>query len=151
IQKMKSFKSIKVTGKFAVQGVEGPIVVQKKRPSSFRADITIQGKNIVQGYDGETGWQINPFAGSSEPEKVAGDDLKDFQEQADFDGPFIDYKEKGNMVELLGKEDVEGSPAYKLKVTLKNGDVRYVYLDSENYLEIRSVSKRKTPGGEVEV
>src|SRR5262249_8904058 len=150
IQRLKSFKSIKITGKIATQGVEISIVVQKKRPNSFRADASFQGKSIVQAYDGETGWEINPFAGSSEPENVAGEELKGSQEQADFDGSLIDYKEKGNTVELLGKEDLEGSPAYKLKVALKNGDVVYVYLDGENYLEIKSVSKRKTPGGEIE-
>jgi hypothetical protein len=67
------------------------------------------------------------------------------------DGPIIDYKAKGNSVELLGKEDVEGSPAYKLKVTLKNGDVSYVYIDAETALQVKETSKRKQQGSEIEV
>src|SRR4030095_3921390 len=86
-----------------------------------------------------------------EPEKLAGEDLKDLQEQSDLDGPLVDYKEKGHTVELLGKEEVEGTPAYKLKLTLKGGDVRNVYIDAENYLEMKVNLKRKTPGGEIEV
>ena len=114
-------------------------------------DITFQGKSMVQAYDGSTGWKIDSFQGSSEPEKVAGDELKDAQEQGDLDGPLVDYKEKGHTVELIGKEDVEGTPAYKLKLTLKNGDVRNIYLDAENYLELKVNLKRKTQGGEIEI
>jgi outer membrane lipoprotein-sorting protein len=151
IQKLKAIKSIRMTGKITPQGLEIPIVLQAKRPSFVRMEITFQGKSQIQAYDGETGWKVDPFQGSSEPEKVAGDDLKDLQEQSDLDGAMIDYKEKGHSVELIGKEDVEGTPAYKLKLTLKTGDVRYIYLDADNYLELKVTSKRKTPGGEVEV
>lgn len=151
VQKVKAIKSVKASAKVSQGGIEIPITVQQKRPNMVRMDMTFQGKAMVQAYDGETGWQINPFQGSSEAEKMAGDELKDVQEQADMDGPLIDYKEKGHTVELIGKEDVEGTPAYKLKVTLKNGDVRNYYLDAESYLELKVNSKRKTPGGEIEV
>ncbi len=79
------------------------------------------------------------------------DDAKDVVEQADMDGPIVDYKSKGNSVELLGKEDIEGSPAYKLKVSLKNGDVSYVYIDTETALQVKETSKRKQQGSEIEV
>ncbi len=151
VQKLKAVKSIKATGKITQQGLEIPIILQQRRPGMARMDITFQGKSMVQAYDGANGWKIDPFQGSSEPEKLAGDDLKDVQEQSDIDGPLVDYKEKGHTVELIGKEDVEGTPAYKLKLTLKNGDVRNIYLDAENYLELKVSLKRKTPGGEIEV
>jgi outer membrane lipoprotein-sorting protein len=150
-QKIKSVKSLKLTGKIAQQGLEIPFTIQQKRPSSFRLDANFQGKSLIQAYDGETGWKVDPFQGSSEPEKMAGDELKDAQEQADLDGALVDYKEKGHTIELVGKEDMEGSPAYKLKLTLKTGDVRYIYLDSANHLELKVTSKRKTPGGEMEI
>ena len=63
----------------------------------------------------------------------------------------VDYKDKGHTVELIGKEDMEGTPVYKLKLTFKSGSVRTIYLDAENYLELRVTAKRKTPGGELEV
>jgi outer membrane lipoprotein-sorting protein len=151
VQKLKAVKSIKATGKITQQGLEIPIVLVQRRPGMARMDITFQGKSMVQAYDGTTGWKIDPFQGSNEPEKMAGDELKDVQEQSDLDGPLVDYKEKGHTVELIGKEDVEGTPAYKLKLTLKNGDVRNVYLDAQNYLELKINLKRKTPGGEVDV
>jgi uridine kinase len=81
---------------------------------------------------------------------MAGDQLDEIKEEADFDGPMVDYKAKGNKVEYLGKVDVEGTPAYKMKVTLKNGNEQTVYLDADNYLEIKSEGKRKVQGQEVE-
>jgi outer membrane lipoprotein-sorting protein len=150
-QKLKAVKSVKISGKITPQGLEIPITLIQKRPAMIRMDMTFQGKSMVQAYDGENGWKIDPFQGSSEPEKVAGEELKDLQEQSDLDGPLVDYKDKGHTVELIGKEDMEGTPVYKLKLTLKNGDVRHIYLDADNYLELKVTSKRKTPGGEVEV
>lgn len=151
VQKLKAIKSIKATGKLSQQGLDIPITLQQKRAAMVRMDATFQGKALVQAYDGETGWKIDPFQGNADPEKVAGDDLKELQEESDLDGPLVDYKEKGHTVELIGKEDMEGTPAYKLKLTLKNGDLRNIYIDAENYLELRVTSKRKTPGGEIDV
>ena len=151
IQKLKAVKSMKASGKITPQGLEIPISLQQKRPGMVRMDATFQGKSMVQAYDGTTAWKIDPFQGNPDPEKVAGDDLKDLEEQADLDGPLVDYKQKGHTVELIGKEDMEGTPVYKLKLTLKNGDVRNIYIDAENYLELKVTSKRKTPGGEVDV
>jgi outer membrane lipoprotein-sorting protein len=149
-EKLKAVKSIKVTGKVIQQGIEIPITIQQKRPAMVRIDVTFQGKTQTSAYDGEVGWKTNPFQGSPDPEKVAGDELKELQEQSDMDGPLVDYKAKGHTVELIGKEDMEGTPVYKLKLTLKNGDVRNIYLDAENSLPLKVNLKRKTPGGEIE-
>lgn len=151
VQKLKAVKSIKASGKIIQQGIEIPITLQQKRATMVRMEATFQGKSMVQAYDGETGWKIDPFQGSSDPEKVAGDDLKDLQEQSDIDGALVDYKTKGHTVELLGKEDVEGTPAFKLKLTLKNGDVRNIYIDADTYVDLKITSKRKTPGGEIDI
>ena len=153
LQKLKAIKSVNATGKIIPAGLgqEIPITLQQKRPGSFRLEATFQGQTLVQAYDGTTGWKIDPLQGSSEPEKMAGDELKDAVEQADLDGPLVDYKEKGHTVEFVGKEEFEGSPVYKLKVTLKSGDVRYIYIDAATNLELKTTSKRKTPGGETEV
>ena len=151
IQKVKAIKSARLTAKIIQQGLEIPLVIQQKRPRFVRVDVTFQGKSQTMAYDGESGWKTDPFQGSPDPEKIAGDDLKEAEEQSDIDGAMVDYKEKGHKVELVGKEEMEGTPVYNLKLTLKNGDVRNIYLDAENYLELKVNLKRKTPGGEIEV
>jgi hypothetical protein len=150
VERLKAVKSAKVTGKIIQQGIEIPIMIQQKRPNMVRVDVTFQGKTQTGAYDGETGWKTNPFQGSPDPEKIAGDELKELQEQSDMDGPLVDYKAKGHAVELIGKEDLEGTPVYKLKLTLKNGDVRNIYIDADNWLTLKVNLKRKTPGGEME-
>jgi hypothetical protein len=105
----------------------------------------------VQAYDGKTAWAVMPFLGSPDPQVMAADDAKDVIEQADMDGPLVDYKAKGNAVELVGKDDVDGAPAWKLKLTLKNGDISYVYIDTETGLNVKETSKRKQQGSEIEI
>ena len=150
VEKLKAVKSLKITGKIIQQGIEIPLIIQQKRPAMVRIEATFQGKSQIGAYDGETGWKTNPFQGSSDPEKISGDELKELQEQADMDGPLVDYKAKGHTVELVGKEDMEGTPVYKLKLTLKSGDVRNLFIDVQSYLTLKVNLKTKTPGGEIE-
>jgi outer membrane lipoprotein-sorting protein len=152
LEKMKAVKSIRMTGKMTLgPGMEAPIRLELKRPHSVRMEFTIQGNTGVQAYDGKSGWSINPFGGKQEPEPLSADDMKDIEEQSDIDGPLVDYKEKGHTVELLGKEKVEGSDTYKLKVTLKSGDIRYQFLDAESFLTIREEARRIVRGTEQDV
>jgi hypothetical protein len=104
-----------------------------------------------QAYDGASGWSLMPFGGSKVPQQMTAEEATLAEEQADIDGPLIDYKAKGNTVELLGKEKVEGAEAYKLKVTLKNGVVRTMYVDAEHFLEIKEESRRTIRGSEMEM
>jgi hypothetical protein len=102
-----------------------------------RETFSLQGMTAVTAYDGATGWQIQPFGGKKDPELMGEDDLKDLLLDADFDGPLVDYKEKGNTVEFMGHDVVDGDDALRLKVTLKDGDIIYYFLDPDTYLEIR--------------
>jgi outer membrane lipoprotein-sorting protein len=130
--------------------MEAPFVMTKKRPENMKVDFTIQGMTASQAYDGSTGWAVMPFLGKKDPEAMAGDDLTSAKEQADFDGPFVDYAKKGNKVELVGKADVEGTPVYQVKLTTKQGTESLVSIDAESFLEIRIDSRRKIQGQEVE-
>jgi len=147
--KIKALKSIRMKISLMVQGLELPGVIEEARPNKQRLDITFQGMVITQSYDGKTAWQTNPLQGMKDPSPMGEVESKEMADDADVDGPFIDYKDKGNKVELIGKEDVEGSPTYKLKVTLKSGSVRYIFLDTDSFLEVHSESKRTIRGTEV--
>ncbi len=150
---LRALQSVKLTGKMLVN--EGQIQLAyaqtKKRPGAVRNESTLQGMTTVQAYDGTEGWKISPFQGRKDPEKMSADDPKSLMEDAEVDGPLVDWKEKGSTVEYLGTEDVDGTPAHKLKVTRKNGDVNFVYLDPEHFLEIRILTQRMEHGAQVEV
>lgn len=151
MEKLRAIKSVRMTGKMTLgPGIEAPVVMELKRPNAMRLDITVQGMVGSQAFDGASGWTLMPFSGSKVPQQMAADEMKLAQEQADIDGPLVDYKVKGNTVELQGKEKVEGADAYKLKVTLKNGDVRTLYIDAEHFLQIKDEAKRTIRGTEIE-
>ncbi|HWY67044.1 MAG TPA: hypothetical protein VNX88_00190 [Terriglobales bacterium] len=138
VEKIKSIKSYRFSGKFQQGSFTAQVAQEAKAPNNIREMFTLQGMTQIQAYDGKTGWQISPFQGRRDPEMLGEDDLRDVVEDADFYGPLVDYKEKGNTVEYLGHDSVDGDDVYRLKVTLKNGDIVYYYLDPDTYIEIRT-------------
>jgi hypothetical protein len=138
IDRIKAAKTRLTTGK--VRGGRGRVVVLRQmnmRPGLVRQELSMQGMTAVRAYDGSTGWQTQPFRGRKDPELMGEDNVRDLLLAADFDGPLVDYAEKGNTIEYMGHDTVDGDDALRLKVTLKNGDIVYYYLDPDTYLEIR--------------
>src|SRR5436305_8918675 len=138
VEKIKAIKSYRYTGKFQQGSFSAQVSQEATAPDHIREMFTIQGMTQIQAYDGSSGWQISPFQGRRDPEALGEEDLRDISEDSDFYGPLVDYKEKGNTVEYLGKDIVDGDDVYRLKVTLKNGDILYYYLDPDTYIEIRT-------------
>jgi len=137
LEKIKAIHSLHMTGKLTGGGFTATVTQDAMRPNLVRETFSLQGMTGVQAYDGTVGWQIQPFGGHKDPELMGEDDVRDLLRDADFDGPLVDYREKGNTVEYLGHDVVDGDDALRLKVTLKNGDILYYYLDPDTYLEIR--------------
>ncbi|MEO7724620.1 MAG: hypothetical protein ABIU29_08035 [Chthoniobacterales bacterium] len=123
----------------------------KKRTGKVRTDAVLQGMNLIQAYDGSSGWKIFPLYGRKDPEQMSGDEAKSLVEEAEIGGPLENWKEQGKTITYLGTEDVEGTAAHKLQVTRKDGDISYVYLDPEFFLEIRVIDLRTEQGAKVEV
>jgi hypothetical protein len=142
IDKIKSVKSIRLTGRLQSGSFTAQVGRDSLAPNMLRTTFTVQGMTEIEAYDGSTGWKISPFEGRKDPELLGEDDLRQLVEEADFYGPLLDYEAKGNKIEYLGHDSVDGDDAYKLKVTLKNGDLAYYFLDPETFLEIRVESVR---------
>ncbi len=135
--KLKSVRSIRTTAKFSQGSFRAEFRQENKRADKVREEFIIQGLAQVQAYDGKTGWQISPFGGRKDPELLSQDDLKSLVVDSDIDGPLVDYKEKGHKAELVGHDSMEGTDCFKIKLSMKNGDVRYYYLDADSYLELK--------------
>jgi hypothetical protein len=138
MEKIRAIKSLRMNGRFEQDGFRAQAGEEAKAPDQLRQTFTLEGMTAIQAYDGSVGWQISPFQGRKDPELLGEDDLRELVEEADFFGPLIDYRAKGETVEYLGHDSVDGDDAYRLKVTLKNGDIIYYYLDPDTYLEIRT-------------
>lgn len=147
--KIKAIKTMRSTGKREIQpGFSVPIVMEQSRPNKMRADFIVQGMTGSLAYDGANGWQLMPFQGNPNPEPMNEEMIKEFAEDSDIDGPLVDWKDKGHTVELVGKEPVEGTDAYKLKLTKKGGAVTHIWIDTDSFLELKSESKRSVRGTE---
>ena len=117
--------------------VQLPFVYEMQRPRMSRLEIEFNGQTAVQVYDGTHGWKLRPFLNRHEVEDFTNDELKATEVQADLDGALVDYVAKGTKVEVAGVEPVEGQPAYKLKLTLKNGRVVHEWIDAKSFLEVQ--------------
>ena len=151
VEKLKKVQSWRLTGKMSVgPGMEAPFTMEKKRPGKMRLDFTFSGMTGTQAFDGTHGWQVMPFMGKKDPEPLGAEEMKESERQADFDGPLVDWKAKGHMLEYVGKESVEGADTWKLKLTRKDGLVEFYYIDVETGLLLKETAKRTIRGTEVE-
>src|SRR5712664_4094309 len=151
IEKIKAVQSQRIGGHVSfTQGMEGTYIVELKRPLKMHVEISVGGQKFVRVYDGKSsGWMINPFAESKDVQPLPAEELKNISDESDFDGPLVDYKAKGNQIELVGKEKLDDKPIYRLKLTNKNGDVRSYFIDASSFLLLKWEGVRKTGDQEV--
>lgn len=151
-EKLTGIKSMRMSGKMIMgEGMEAPSTMEYKRPDMVRVEFTFQGMTGIQAYDGKEGWMVMPFTGKTEPEKMPPDAVELIKDQADIEGPLVNYQDKGHKVELVGSDELEGTPVYKLKVEKKDGTIEHHLIDKDNFLSIGQKTKRKVSGMEMEL
>jgi photosystem II stability/assembly factor-like uncharacterized protein len=152
MERIRAIKSLRLTGKVLFGGgdfsIEAAWARAAVRPGRLREEITLQGLTAVDAWDGKDAWSVQPFGGRRDPERISADEARARAQDADFEGPLVGWREKGHAVESLGAEDVDGTPALKLRVTLKDGDVVTIFLDPDLFLTIREARKRMVRGTE---
>ena len=149
--KLAAVSSLRLSGRMMLgQGREAPFLYEWKRPNQFRFELTMQGVTEVQAFDGESGWTTDP-PGQPDPQPMAPMQLAMMNDAIDFEGRLVNPKQKGIGVELVGKTEVEGTPAWEIQVTRADGGVEHSYLDAEYFLEILQLERYETPGGPMEM
>lgn len=150
VDKIKAVDALRTTGRMVF--AQGDFSIELGYNSvvgagaGCRTEVSLQGLTAITAYDGKTGWNVSPFQGRRDPERMAADDAKALEYCADLDGPLVDWQAKGHKVEYQGTEDVDGTEAHKLKVTLANGNVQTMYFDPDYFLEIRTLSQTTVRG-----
>jgi len=120
-----------------VEEVYLPFLMELARPRKMRFELQVAGQTALQVYDGVNGWKLRPYLNRLEVEPYTADEMKAASMQSELDGPLLDYAAKGTRIELDGTEKVEGRDTYKLKLTLKSGDVTHVWVDAQTFLETK--------------
>jgi hypothetical protein len=150
--KLQAISSIKREGHLIVPGANYDIRASTLvvRGGKVRNEYTLQGLTAVDALDGKDAWRIDPFQGRKDPARMSADEAKPLVLQSDMDLPLVDYRAKGHTVEYLGLEEVDGTPAYKVRVHLKTGDEVLYYIDPDTFMVIRDVQKQFVRGAEQE-
>ena len=121
----------------ANQQVQLPFTLEMKRPRKSRLEIEFGGQTAVQVYDGTNGWKLRPYLNRNDAEPFTALEAKSEGAKAEMDGPLVDYAAKGTKVQLEAVEPVDGRDAYKLKLTMKSGDVQHIWIDEQSFLDVR--------------
>lgn len=151
MEKIQAVQTLRRTGKFVGGGgFEADIMQENKRGNSVREEFSLQGMTAISAYNGKTGWKIEPWQGKKDPESLGEEEMKSILEDSDFDGPLINYRQKGYQVEFLGMDKFEGTDTVKLKISKTNGDVYVYHLDTDYYVPIKIDIKRMVRGAERE-
>lgn len=149
--KIQAVQTLRRSGKYiGGGGFEAIFVQENKRGSLVREEFSLQGMTAINAYDGKTGWKIEPWNGKKDPEALGEGEMKSIVEDADFDGPLVNYKQKGYTIEFIGMDKFEGTDTFKLRVAKPNGDVYIYYLDTDYYVPIKIDTKRMVRGAERE-
>ncbi|HTG30556.1 MAG TPA: hypothetical protein VK818_20245 [Methylomirabilota bacterium] len=145
VSRIKAVHSQRISGTINFgPGADGPFLVELERPGKMHIEVTVQGQTLVRSYDGKSsGWILNPFIENKAVTPMSAEDISNISDESDFDGPLVDYKQKGNLIALVGKEDVDGKPAYRLKLTNKKGDMRNYFFDADTFRLIKWEGTRK--------
>src|SRR6266705_131130 len=151
MKKIQAVQTLRRSGKYiGGGGFEALVTQENKRGNSVREEFSLQGMNGINAYDGKTGWKIEPWQGKKDPEPLGEEEMKSILEDSDFDGPLVNYQQKGNKIGFVGMDQVEGTDTFKLKVTRANGDIYNYYLDTDYYVPIKIEIKRTIRGAERE-
>jgi len=152
LERLHGLQSLRQTGTVTASGGRQALVTREvKRPGKIRFEFTVQGVTAVSICDGERGWKVSPLEGELVPTALSDEVVREAMEQADLEGPLVDWQAKGSRLELVGREAIGGRDAYRLKLTLKSGAAQELYLDAKTYLVICSDSTRTIKGWPVRI
>ena len=148
--RVRAVVTLRMSGKFyGGGGFEAAVSNESKRPNKVRQEFAFGGMTGVTAFDGSHGWKIEPWNGKKDAETMGEQELKGIIEAAEFDDPLFNARERGNTVEFLGAELIEGTKVWKIRATLAStGDVRTYYLDAESCVPIKYEVKRTVRGAE---
>jgi hypothetical protein len=141
-EKLLSLKTVKMTGNLNTQGFDVGITVTVIQGIGSRNDISVPGMGEgFQVMNATKGWNFMPFMGQASPEEVSADQVKASQGMLDVQGSLVNYKDKGNKVELLGKEKVSDAECYKLKLTNAAGKESTLFIDATTFYRVKAIVK----------
>ena len=132
-----SLKTIKITAKLSMMGMEMPTVMWMKNPDKIKTVTTVNGQDMIQAFDGEKGYTVSPMTGSTEPVEMTPDQVKQTVRSNIFQNSMVNYLKNGQLT-LAGEDKVNDKPAYKIKATIEGGTVIDMFIDKSSYFLVKT-------------
>jgi outer membrane lipoprotein-sorting protein len=145
LDKVASIKTVKVTGHISMMGSELPMTIWMKNPNKIKSVTSFQGQDMIQVYDGQKGYVVNPMTGSAEPKEMTQEEILQTQRSNIFQNYLDAYLKKGQLT-LDGEETVNNSPAFRVKAALEGGTNIVFFIDKNTYILVK-ISSTVTNGG----
>ena len=147
--KLLALNTAVMEGALNMNGQQIKVKITQVNNKAQRVDISFGGISgyIIQTKD--SGWQYLPFQGQQKAEAMPAAVIQETADALDIESPLLNYKEKGHTAELLGKDDVDGTECYKIRLVSKSGIDATYYIDPSNYYIIKTTTKTKATGKEV--
>lgn len=150
-EKLSKIQNVVMQGSLNFQGTEIALTFTQVHNKLNRQDISVGGMTGFDMLTDKDGWSFMPFQGMQKPEPKTTDEVKESQSDLDIAGPLVDYAAKGHKVELVGKEDVDGTECYKIKASLASGKTVTFFIDPTTHMINRIAEKRKMNGQETDL
>jgi len=149
---LAAVRTLRMTGRVTA-GPGRTAIVRREiaRPGRIRTEFTFQGTTGVYTWDGRVGWRVSPLEGSLEARPMSAEEAATAAEQADLDGPLVDWRAKGRNIDYVGTETLATGAADHLAVTERSGVVRHLWVDALSGLVVRALATRSVRGHAVEL
>ncbi len=138
-EKLEAVKALRIKAEATIQGVTIQTEDIHTQDNRLRTEQTTPMGNMVQVYDGKKGYVVTPQG----KQELTGMPLDMMREEALLFAP-LHYQDKGFKTELTGTEEVNGSPAYVVKVTYPSGNKQTEYYEQQTGLLVKQVNAQGT-------
>ncbi len=150
LDKIGNIQTIRISAKTSVMGMDMPMEMWMKNPNKLKSVTSFNGQDIIQVFDGEKGYMVNPMAGSLEPVEMTADQIKQADRNNMFNNYMARYLKEGKLT-LEGEEDVNGKPAFKIKTDLDGTGTATMFIDKSSYLIVKTVATVNQGGTDMTV
>jgi len=148
---LRTVRTVRLSGRFSAganPGGEATIELARD-PARVRTEIHFGPRTLIQVWDGHSGWTINPFRGDSVARSLEGGEAKNVAAGADFEGPLVDWRRKGNRVRWAGADTADGRRAYAIEVLTADSLRDTYFIDSLTFLQTKWQGHRVFGGDSV--
>lgn len=149
VEKLRAVKALRMKGEVAARGMASPVTITIERPNKLRQELDVQGQAIVQAFDGQRGWLVNPIVGMKTPTEVPSP--PGAAQRNPFDGVLLDFEQRGTAVDVVGRATVEGVETWHLRARPADGPAQDLFIDVETGLEVKTTVRLEQGGQSLEI